>query len=72
MNRDMLAGKWMQIKGSIKQKWGKLTDDEVDRIEGSWDKLVGLIHEHYGVERAEAEKQLDQYLDQLEKELAEV
>jgi uncharacterized protein YjbJ (UPF0337 family) len=69
MNKDMLAGKWKQIKGSIKQHWGKLTDDEIDRIEGSFDRLVGTIQERYGIERADAEMQVNEYLQQMETKL---
>jgi len=59
MNTDILLGKWKQLKGQAKQKWGKLTDDELDRIEGSRDELVGLIQERYGKTREEAEKEVD-------------
>jgi uncharacterized protein YjbJ (UPF0337 family) len=59
MNTDILLGKWKQLKGQAKQKWGKLTDDELDRIEGSRDELVGLIQERYGKTRDEAEKEVD-------------
>jgi uncharacterized protein YjbJ (UPF0337 family) len=59
MNTDTLLGKWKQLKGQAKKKWGKLTDDELDRIEGSRDELVGLIQEHYGKTREEAEKEVD-------------
>ncbi|HEU5299956.1 MAG TPA: CsbD family protein, partial [bacterium] len=51
MNRDALMGKWKQIRGEIKQQWGKLTDDELDQIEGSYDILVGKIQEKYGQSR---------------------
>jgi len=61
MNRDILQGKWKQLKGQAKQKWGKLTDDELDRIEGSRDELVGLIQERYGRSRDEAEKEVDDW-----------
>jgi len=61
MNRDILQGKWKQLKGSAKQKWGKLTDDDLDRIEGSRDELVGMIQERYGKSRDEAEKEVDDW-----------
>ena len=59
MNWDQMQGKWTQIKGSIKQQWGKLTDDDMDVIAGSKDKLVGRLQERYGIKKEEAEKQLD-------------
>ncbi len=67
MNKEMLQGNWKQIEGLIKQQWGKLTDDDISRIEGSWERLVGAIQERYGIERQEAEAQIDEYLTQAEK-----
>jgi uncharacterized protein YjbJ (UPF0337 family) len=61
MNRDILGGKWKQLKGAAKQKWGKLTDDDLDRIEGSRDELVGVIQERYGKSREEAEREVDDW-----------
>ena len=57
MNRDTAKGNFKQIKGKIKQQWGKLTDDEIDQMEGSADILVGKLQERYGLDRAEAERQ---------------
>lgn len=59
MNQDELKGKWMQVKGKAKERWGKLTDDELDRIDGRADQLAGKIQEKYGTSREEAEKQVD-------------
>lgn len=61
MNSDELKGKWKQLKGSVKQKWGKLTDDEVTEIEGNSEKLIGKIQEKYGVARGEAERQVKEW-----------
>jgi len=61
VNRDILQGKWKQLKGQAKQKWGKLTDDDLDRVEGSRDELVGLIQERYGKSRDEAEREVDDW-----------
>jgi uncharacterized protein YjbJ (UPF0337 family) len=58
MNWDQIKGKWMQTKGSAKQQWGKLTDDELTQIEGDKDRLVGKVQEKYGVAREEAERQV--------------
>ena len=57
MNQDIAAGKWKQMKGSLKKWWGKLTDDDVEQIAGSWDKLVGKLQEKYGCNREQAEKE---------------
>lgn len=59
MNKDRIEGRWKELRGSIKERWGKLTDDELDQTEGSADKLAGLIQRKYGEGRDEVEKQLD-------------
>jgi uncharacterized protein YjbJ (UPF0337 family) len=64
MNTDVLKGKWLQLKGSVKEQWGKLTDDDVDRVSGSMDRLVGVIQEKYGYQKQEAQKQVDAFLAQ--------
>jgi len=61
MNWDQVKGKWKQSMGGAKQKWGKLTDDELMQIEGSRDKLVGKVQEKYGIAKEEAEKQVDDW-----------
>lgn len=58
MNRDVLEGKWRQLRGEVKQRWGKLTDDELDQIAGSSQKLIGLLQEHYGIARDEAARRV--------------
>lgn len=69
MNRDVLEGKWMQLKGKAKQQWGRLTDDELDRISGRYDELAGLIQERYGYSRDEAVNELDMWLNNLNPDL---
>ena len=58
MNEDIIKGKWKQIKGEVQKQWGKLTNDDLDVIEGDSEKLVGKIQERYGISREEAEKQV--------------
>lgn len=58
MNWDKAKGQWMQLKGSVRKKWGKLTDDDVDVIAGERERLVGKIQERYGIAKEEAEKQV--------------
>ncbi|MDA0674865.1 MAG: CsbD family protein [Proteobacteria bacterium] len=58
MNWDQIKGNWKQAKGRAKLQWGKLTNDELDKAEGSRDMLVGRIQERYGVAREEAERQV--------------
>ncbi|MFP4351772.1 MAG: CsbD family protein [Puniceicoccaceae bacterium] len=61
MNADTLKGKWKQMSGSAKEKWGKLTDDELLRIDGEKDRLIGAVQEKYGLARDDAEKQVDDW-----------
>jgi len=61
MNSDQLKGKWKQLKGSVKERWGKLTDDDLDVIDGQSDQLIGKIQERYGIARQEAQKQVDEW-----------
>ena len=65
MNWDQLAGKWKQYRGSVKQKWGKLTDSDLDVIDGRRQVLVGKIQEHYGTAKDVAEKQVDEFVKAL-------
>jgi uncharacterized protein YjbJ (UPF0337 family) len=67
MNSDQLQGKWKQVKGAVKEKWGKLTDDDIDVIDGKSDQLVGKIQERYGIARDVAQKQVDEW-DQMDRE----
>jgi uncharacterized protein YjbJ (UPF0337 family) len=64
MNRDTLKGQWMQLKGKARQQWGKLTDDDLDKIQGNAEMLAGKIQEYYGKTREQAEKELDRWCEQ--------
>lgn len=57
MNKDIAKGNFTQLKGQIKQQWGKLTDDEIDQMEGHAEILAGKLQERYGLEKDEAERQ---------------
>ena len=61
MNRDIFEGNWKQIKGKVKQHWGRLTDDRLDMIAGKRDELAGEIQKAYGITREEAEKQMKEF-----------
>lgn len=63
MNWDIAKGNWKQMKGSVKQQWGKLTDDDMTRIEGDRDLLVGRVQERYGIGKEEADKQVRAWED---------
>jgi uncharacterized protein YjbJ (UPF0337 family) len=62
VNWDQIQGKWKQTKGAVKQRWGRLTDDDLDIIDGQRDQLVGRIQERYGITRENAEKELESWL----------
>lgn len=66
MNEDVLKGKWKQLKGKAQQQWGKLTNDDLDRIQGRREELVGVVQERYGYERAEAEREVNEFFDALD------
>ena len=61
MNEDILKGQWTQLKGRVREQWGKLTDDDLDRIQGKSEQLIGKIQERYGVAREEARRQVDEF-----------
>ncbi len=61
MNRDIVEGKWTQLKGSVKEQWGKLTDDELTEVAGKREHLSGKLQEHYGWTRDEAERRIDDF-----------
>lgn len=59
MNADVFAGQWKRMRGDLKSWWGKLTDDDLDRIGGQKDKLIGLVQEKYGYAQAQAEQEVE-------------
>lgn len=61
MNWDRIEGNWKQFKGKVKGKWGELTDDELDVIEGDRDILIGKLQERYGIAREEAEREVSAF-----------
>ena len=69
MNSDILSGKWQQLRGEIQKTWGELTDDDVERAEGSAEKLAGVLRERYGWTREEAVKKVAGFLDRVEARL---
>jgi len=62
MNWDRIEGNWKQFSGKAQQQWGKLTNDDLDVVEGRRDELVGKIQERYGIGKDEAEQQVDSWL----------
>jgi uncharacterized protein YjbJ (UPF0337 family) len=66
MNRQQLEGNWKQVKGRAKAKWGKLTDDDLDQIQGRQQILVGKLQERYGKALEAAEKEVNEWIDALD------
>ena len=66
MNTDILKGKWTQLKGEAQKQWGKLTNDDLDQIEGNLEILVGKLQERYGRSREEAERDAKLWLESQE------
>ncbi len=64
--QNILEGKWKQLRGEIRERWGELTDDELDQIAGKADKLSGMLQEKYGYTQMEAERQVDEFLQDWE------
>lgn len=65
MNWDTIEGNWNQLRGAVREKWGDLTDDDLDRIGGKREQFVGRLQERYGLMRDEAERQADDFVRDL-------
>jgi uncharacterized protein YjbJ (UPF0337 family) len=65
MNKDVLQGNWKQFTGSIKEQWGKLTDDDLTQAQGNYDQLVGKIQERYGYDRERAANAVDDWMSSI-------
>jgi len=61
MNEDIVKGKWKELRGKVRERWGKLTGDDVDRMQGSSDELIGLLQQRYGYERERAQKEIREW-----------
>ena len=63
MNKDIIKGNWKELKGKIKQQWGKLTDNDITQINGSYDELCGLLQKQYGYQKDQAEKTINEFIE---------
>ena len=63
MNREQMAGNWRVMRGKVKEQWGRLTNDDLDVIQGKHDQLVGKIQQRYGKQRDQVERDVDRWLD---------
>ena len=69
MNWDQVAGDWKQFSGQVKQKWGKLTDNDLTTISGKRDQLAGILQQRYGYAKDQVEKELDEFTKALKADL---
>ena len=65
MNEDIFKGQWKQIRGKAKEWWGKLTDDDLDKIDGRFDQMIGKLQEKYGYSELEAEAEIKRFFDNM-------
>jgi uncharacterized protein YjbJ (UPF0337 family) len=63
MNRDIAEARWKQLKGKVREHWGRLTEDDIDRIEGRHERLVGHVQEKYGRAKDEATREVNDFLE---------
>ncbi|MEI7684722.1 MAG: CsbD family protein [Planctomycetota bacterium] len=65
MNWDQIAGSWKELQGKVREKWGKLTDDDLAVVAGKRDQLAGILQRRYGLAKDAAEQELDQFVNSL-------
>jgi uncharacterized protein YjbJ (UPF0337 family) len=70
MNQDILQGKWKQIRGEAQSLWGKLTNDDLDRVEGSSEKLAGILQERYGYSKQRAENEVANFMERFDEKVS--
>ncbi len=68
--KDMMTGKWNEMKGSMRQWWGKLTNDDWEEVKGNKDKLIGKLQQRYGYSRMQAEEDYNRHMTEYEREHA--
>jgi uncharacterized protein YjbJ (UPF0337 family) len=68
MNEDVFKGQWKQIRGKAKEWWGKLTDDDLDKVNGRMDQMVGRLQERYGYSKDEASKEVNRRLQEFDRD----
>lgn len=63
MNKDIFKGQWEEVKGKLRQVWGKLTDDDLQELKGNQEEIFGKLQKHYGYTKEEAKKEVEDFLD---------
>jgi uncharacterized protein YjbJ (UPF0337 family) len=66
MNKDVFEGKWKQMRGQVREWWGKLTDDDLDKVAGKYDNFIGVLQEKYGYTRERAEEEFSKRMAEYE------
>jgi len=69
MNKNVMQGKWREMKGKVKEQWGRLTDDDLDKIDGKSEQLLGVLQQRYGYAREKAEEEYKRFTDRYSREL---
>ena len=69
MNQDILEGKWKQVRGEMQSWWGRLTNDDLDRINGNMDRLAGVLQERYGYSKEDVQAEIADFLDLIKSKL---
>lgn len=64
MNKDIIKGKWKEIKGKLKQQWSELTDDDIGQMQGTYDELEGTLQKRYGYQKEEAKREIESFIDE--------
>ena len=65
MNRNQMEGAWQEFRGKVREQWGRLTDDDLDVINGKHDQLIGKIQQRYGMVQEEAERSVREWWDRI-------
>lgn len=63
MNNDIIKGHWKEVKGKLRQQWGKLTDDDISQLKGSYEELAGALQKRYGYQKEQIKKEIDTFID---------
>mgnify|MGYP002713185618 CR=1 FL=1 len=71
MNKNIMEGKWKQVKGEVRKRWGELTEDDVNRVQGSSQKLIGLLQERLGQSQDQATNEVAEFMESLEERFSE-
>ncbi len=72
MDPNVLEGKWKQLRGQVRKTWGKITDDDLDQIQGSYDRLIGMLQVKYGYTRQQASDEINNFLNKIETQVERV